>query len=164
MTISDALNILRPSGNTLDDLLTAFRTFAKTYHPDVNPDGQEMMKLGNLAREILEKSIGTWKVEERQDQDDKSIPLDLADMLAKIRGFQGVEREIRGIYLWVYGNTYPYRKFFKEFGFKWASVKKEWFYGANGTTPTTRKELTAEQQRAKFGSQKINNIGNYAIA
>jgi DnaJ-class molecular chaperone len=41
MTTQEALNILKPAGNTLDDLKTAKRDLAKKYHPDINPSGLE---------------------------------------------------------------------------------------------------------------------------
>jgi len=163
MTIKEAINILQPVEGSKEALKKAFCEFARKYHPDVNPVGLEMMKLGNLARELLEKNLGTWTVEEKQDESTLTIDQELADIIVKIKGFIGLEIEVRGVYLWVFGNTYPYKKYLKEYGFKWAPVKKEWFYAANGRKPRSRKEMSVEEQRRRYGSEKIN-VNAYVFA
>jgi hypothetical protein len=163
MTILEAVNILKPIGNTLEDLKKAFKVFAMTYHPDINPNGLEMMKLGNIAKELLEKTIGLWEPEKISETSTMSIDQELNDMINKVKRFHGIELELRGVYLWVYGNTYPYRKELNEYGFKWARVKKEWFYAANGRKPKTRREMSVEEQREKFGFQKII-VQSYVLA
>lgn len=150
MTIAEALNILRPKGNTEEALKKAFRAYALKYHPDVNPNGTEMMKLGNIANDLLTKTLGMWEVESEPEPtagepETMSIDQELLDMINKVKGFVGVELELRGVYLWVWGNTFTYKEYLKEYGFKWAKVKKEWYYAANGRKPRTRREMSADE-------------------
>ena len=54
-------------------------------------------------------------------------------MLQKIIHFTDITIEICGTFIWISGNSYPYRKELKEIGFKWASQKKQWYWFAGGT-------------------------------
>lgn len=87
------------------------------------------------------------------------MPIDqeLLEMIQKVKGFVGIEKELRGVYLWLWGNTKPYKDFLRENGFRWAPKKKEWFYAANGRRPQTRKEYTADEIRARYKSQRIED-------
>ena len=169
MTIAEALGILKPKGNTEEHLKKAFREFAMKYHPDVNPFGLEMMKLGNLANELLTKTLGVWQVkEESQEQNAQapesetlSIDEELIEILKKLRGLVGVEREVRGVYIWCFGNTYTYKNNLKEWGFKFAPKKKEWFYAANGRIPKRHhREFTSDEIREKYGCIRIKETIN----
>ena len=162
MTLIEALNILQPQGNNEEDVKNAFRAYALKYHPDRNggkTEFTEMMKLGNLACEMLMKNLGRWATEKKEPQTAKEMTIDqeLLDMINKVKGFVGVEKELRGVYLWVWGNTKPYKDVLKENGFRWAPKKKEWFYAANGRRPMTRREYTADEIRSKYQSQRIED-------
>lgn len=39
MTLHEAIKVIKPSGNSAEDLTAAYRLLAKKYHPDINPDG-----------------------------------------------------------------------------------------------------------------------------
>ena len=75
---------------------------------------------------------------------------DLVAMVEKVKLLsKGFTLEKRGVYLWIEGDTFPYRKELKELGLKWAPKKKKWFYDNDlnvrgGTT-------SEEEQREKYG-------------
>ena len=59
MQIKDAANILNLNGNvTPDDVKKAYRKAAMQYHPDRNPAGDEMMKVINVAFDLLKDFSG----------------------------------------------------------------------------------------------------------
>ena len=55
MTREQALNVLRPQGNSLDDLKIAYRQACKKYHPDINKasDAHDRFKEINEAAAVL---------------------------------------------------------------------------------------------------------------
>jgi len=58
MNIYDAAKILGLSGDiTPEQIKAAYREACKTYHPDINPVGEEMMKLVNAAYEAFKEQI-----------------------------------------------------------------------------------------------------------
>ena len=63
---------------------------------------------------------------------------------------------IRGVYIWVSGDTKQVRNQLKELGFKWARTKEEWFWKpasvAGGKWGRRREEETVETIESKYGS------------
>ena len=53
MNRTEALNILKPSGNDQESLKKAYRQASLKYHPDHNPDGLELMKLEPELRSAI---------------------------------------------------------------------------------------------------------------
>lgn len=159
MTIAEALNILDLQAATLDALAKAYHIAALKYHPDINPHGQEVMKVVNAARDMLKKTfpiwVDIWAEEHRKPETEQTQPIDqeLLEILQKIRFLHGVTREIRGVYLWIYGNTKTYKDALKDMGFKWAPKKCEWYYAPNGRKPRRKRgEWSREKIRETYGS------------
>lgn len=162
MNIQEALNILRPDGNTDEALKSAYRTACKKYHPDVNPDGLELMKLINAAYEFLKKNMSRWSFHQVNDD----IPIDeiLQEILSKIRHIPGIDLEICGTWLWVSGNTKPYKELFKEAGLRWAPKKFRWYWRPEGYRKRTRHVFDMDEIRATFGSQELETEPLEAVA
>ena len=106
MTIQEAMKVIKPQGNSKEDLQAAWRLLAKKYHPDLNPDGLEIMKAVNAAYNLLTEAIGKWSLRSFTDDGSPSIDEELAAIYAKIRHLVGVKLEVCGSWLWVTGDTF----------------------------------------------------------
>lgn len=76
-------------------------------------------------------------------------------MLQKIIFFEGITIEICGSWIWISGNTYQYRKQFKEIGFHWASKKKQWYWHSEDYIKKSHKTLSMEDIRNYYGSTEV---------
>ena len=123
---------------TLEQLRKAYKDLLKKYHPD-NGGSEEITKAINSEYEQLfkvlknrheSKTAGTESKTSSYENNKYSFEEDekLREILQKIIHFEGVTIEICGSWIWLSGNTYQYRKEFKEIGFKWASTKKQWYW------------------------------------
>lgn len=148
---------------TLEQLRKAYKDLLKQHHPD-NGGSEEIMKAINVEYEQLfkilknrheSKATGTesntsenvkWNFEE----DEK-----LREVLQKIINFEDISIEICGSWLWVSGNTYQYRKAFKELGFMWASTKKMWYWKPETYVKKSRKALSMDEIRDYYGSTEV---------
>ena len=153
MNRTEALNILKPSGNDQDSLKAAYRAACMKYHPDHNPDGLELMKLINLAMEFLTKNINKWNFD--QSNDDTPLTEQMQDLFDKIKHFVGIKSELCGTWLWLSGETWRYKKELKEYGFKWAGKKKQWYWSPPGFRKRTKKVFTMNEIRSKYGSVEL---------
>jgi len=153
MNIEQALNVLRPSGNTLDELKSAYRQACKKYHPDVNPNGLELMKVINLAYDFLKKNLNKWN--HSQQTNDKGIDEVLQDIFDKIKHFVNVKSEVCGSWLWLSGQTWRYKKELKELGFKWAPKKHQWYYRQGDYKKLSRHAWSMDEIRFRFGSIEL---------
>ncbi len=154
MNITEALNTIKPLGNTPDDLRSAYRAACKKYHPDVNPNGLEIMKAVNAAYSFLKKNLTKWN--HTQQTNDTSIPDILQAIFDKIKHFGNIEAEVCGSWLWVSGETWRYKKELKAAGLKWAAKKRQWYWSPAGYKKRSKRVFEMPEIRALFGSCELD--------
>ena len=156
--------------STLEDLRRQYKELLKKYHPD-NPQGST-----TATQEINAEYDRLFKVlkDKHESKSDKTADNTahkqtsynanmydwendkaLREILQKIINFDGIEIELVGVWLWVSGNTYRYKKELKEIGFKWASQKKQWYFHTDGYRKKSRKSLSMDDIRSYYGSTKV---------
>tara|TARA_R110001592_G_scaffold49685_1_gene154644 strand:- start:1915 stop:2403 length:489 start_codon:yes stop_codon:yes gene_type:complete len=155
MNIYDAAKILGLTG-TLNpqDTKTAYHAACKKYHPDINPVGEEMMKIINDAYDALKEYAGEMK-SEQTDYGDM-----LNDALNTISGLPALVIEICGSWVWITGETREHKDMLKEAGFKWAAKKKAWYFRPEEFSSRSKGTKSLEEIRAKYGSQKPHRTNN----
>jgi len=79
----------------------------------------------------------------------------LREALQKIINFDGVNIEIVGQWIWISGNTFAYKKEFKEAGFKWAKNKCAWYFHTEIFRKKSRKKLSMDDIRNYYGSVTV---------
>ena len=75
--------------------------------------------------------------------------------MQKIINFANINIEIVGCWLWVDGDTYPYRNDLKEIGFKWASEKKKWYFHTDPFRKRSKRKLSMDDIRNLYGSTEV---------
>jgi len=75
-------------------------------------------------------------------------------MLNKIINFHGVTIEIIGNWIWCF-SSYEYRKELKEYGFKYASQKKAWYWHSEAFRKKSHKSLSLNDIRNYYGSTEV---------
>lgn len=155
MTTKEAVNVLKPEGNTEADLKKAYREAAKKYHPDlVGEIGLKMMQAINQAYETLRKA-DHWTCEEATNEDILDVILNLWN---KISTLPGIEGEICGTWLWISGDTRTYKNKLKSFKCKWAPKKKLWYWRPESYKKTKRsRPCTMDTIRKNYGSVDLES-------
>lgn len=140
---------------TVEELKKHYRELSKQYHPDINPEGLEIMKTINNEFEELFNIIN--KSEETAKQ--------FIDIINNIIDLD-ITIEIIGSWIWLSGNTYNYKDIIKENGFRWASKKKMWYYNPDESyKKRSKKELSIEDIKSKYGFETIKKANPvYQIA
>lgn len=162
MTTTEALNVLKPSGNTQGSLKSAYRQACKRYHPDVNPNGLELMKVINAAYAYLRKNMGTWDC--NQQTSDISITEKMQAIFDKIKHLAEIQAEVCGSWLWVSGNTYPHKGVLKQAGLFWAKKKQQWYWRPAEYAKRGKKVFSMDQIRLTYGSVELRQEPVRAIA
>lgn len=155
MNMQEALNIIRPAGNTDDDLKRSYRMQCKRYHPDVNLDGLELMKLINCAYEFLKLHINKW----HHQNINHDTPIDeiLQGIINKIKHFPDISLEICGTWLWVSGTTKPVKDSLKEAGLRYAPKKYMWYWRPEGYKKRGKKVYSIDEIRSKYGTDEVES-------
>ena len=128
--------------STLEQLRKQYKDLLKKHHPDNGGNVADMQeinaeydKLFKILKDRHESkatgnadSQGTKQSDYSRNMYDWENDKALREVLEKIINFNGIDIEIAGQWIWISGNTYTYKKELKEFGFKWASQKKQWYW------------------------------------
>lgn len=129
---------------TVEELKNHYRELSKKYHPDLNPEGLEIMKKINNEYEALFNIINTTEETAKE----------FIDIISNIINLD-ITIEIIGSWIWVSGNTFSCKDTLKENGFKWASKKKMWYFNPDKNyKKRSKKELTITE---------IKNIFDYEV-
>ena len=155
---------------TLDELRKQYRDLLKKYHPD-NGGSEEITKEINREYESLFKILkdkhtrqqnsgadgntGDNKASYENMKYDFSEDSMLREMLQKVINFSDITIEIIGNWLWIGGNTYPYRKDLKDLGFKFAGKKKCWYWHSESFRKRSHKVLSMDDIRSYYGSTQV---------
>jgi hypothetical protein len=164
MNIYDAAKILSLSGTLTPELVkAAYRQACKKYHPDINPAGEEMMKVVNAAFAVLKDHSG--EIKEEQSKYGEQFNTALNSIIA----LDGLIIEICGVWIWVTGDTRKHKDHLKQAGFKWASKKKAWHFRPDNHRSFSRGQTSLDEIRVKYGSKKpkgqgFNRIGRFSHA
>lgn len=140
---------------TLEEVKKLYRDLAKRFHPDKGGDLEQMKKLNTdydfINAKIL--SSGCFTDEEREKEEELNEVY--REKINVLSGFEGLNIELVGCWLWVTGNTFQAKGTLKENGFLWASKKFAWFFRTDENKCKSRSKLSLEEIRNKYGSTVI---------
>lgn len=152
---------------TLDALKERYKTLAKTYHPDINPDaGDEIMQQINAQYDEMVKRLsrvaadGRTEATEQEARNAATMAQAYRDVIAQIIHLAGLNIELCGAWLWISGETYANREALKTAGCCYASKKKMWYWRPDeAACHRSRRNTTMTDIRIKYGSERIKSGG-----
>lgn len=152
---------------TLEELRRQYKELLKKYHPDNTNGSTAATQEINAEYDILFKTLKN-RHENKTDTTDTTYNANLdkalREILEKIINFEGINIEICGSWLWISGNTYTYKNTLKALNFKWANQKKMWYWHSEDYVKRTRKTVSMDFIREKYGSQEIQTQRQACLA
>lgn len=150
--------------NTMEELRREYRRLAKLHHPDTGGNTEDMKQI-NAEYERLFAILSRQEAQERPqgEQEYKDTTEDKAAEDKAIRAvldaLAGIDAdvEIIGSWVWVTRGSFQNKELLKALHFRYASRKRAWYFHADEYHRRSKKEVTLEQIREKYGSQKVNN-------
>ena len=138
---------------TLEEVKILYKQLALKHHPDrEGGNTQTMQEINGEYQSIIKNP--SFKFEE-QTEDQKADFIKYPEIINKIVKFNSVEIELIGDWIWISGNTYPYRAELKKMGFFFAHKKVMWYYRPAEYKSSNHKPKSIEEIRNKYGSEKI---------
>ena len=152
--------------STLEELRKQYKELLKLHHPDNGGNVSEMQEINaeydRLFKILKDQHENNYSSDNSSAENNYSnMKYDFAEdeklreMLNKIIHFDSIDIELVGAWIWVSGSTYACRKELKEFGFKWASQKKMWYWHSESFRKKSRKTLSMDDIRNYYGSTKV---------
>ena len=152
--------------STLEELRKQYKELLKLHHPDNGGNVSEMQEINaeydRLFKILKDQHENNYSSDNSSAENNYSnMKYDFAEdeklreMLNKIIHFDSIDIELVGAWIWVSGSTYACRKELKEFGFKWASQKKMWYWHSESFRKKSRKTLSMDDISNYYGSTKV---------
>lgn len=143
---------------TAEELKKEYRTLAKQLHPDLGGDTEEFKIMQNDYEIMWErlKNIHTNSKGETYTKETKETPREFINIINVLTSLKDIEVEICGSWVWVSGNTKIHKEVLKDLKFRYAHKKQAWYFHSEPYKKRSKRELTLDEIRELFGSQKYN--------
>ena len=144
--------------HTAEDVKKQYRENAKKYHPDLGGNAEDFKAMRKEYECLWERIKKVHRNAEGKtyEKETTETPEEFAHIIDTLVKLQGVTVELCGSWIWCSGNTQQYKDTLKELHFKWAYKKKAWYYHTEPYKKKSRRELTLDEIRDMFGSQRYN--------
>ena len=147
---------------TLDEAKSLYRRLARQHHPDMGGSTATMQAI-NAEYAFFQANYTRTSERTRQQQahaEGKKTAADYHDLDEVIETLRvkieailnmGLEAELCGLWVWVFGDTRPHKDEIKAAGFRWAPDKKLWYFPGVPSFNRTRRSM--DEIRNMHGSQ-----------
>lgn len=146
---------------TLEELKKAYKKLALKLHPDCGGSDEEMAQLNNEYDDLFEKLKNTHKNKdgETYTKETTETPEQFKDIINKLFNLKmdGVVIEVVGTFIWLTGNTKPYKDEIKRLEFRYSPKKYAWYKAPKDYKKRSRKNYDMNTIRGMYGSQKVKS-------
>lgn len=151
---------------SIEDIKKLYKQLCKQYHPDLNKDDTtEIMKQINAE---YETAFNRFKnIHESADDNTKTYTssketsetaAEFMVIINKLIVLDGIQIDLIHRWIWLSGNTYPYKETIKALGFKWCSNKKMWAYHKAEDATHSRSKMTIDDIKNKYGCETFKGV------
>lgn len=149
---------------TIEDAKELYKKLCREYHPDLNEsDTTETMKSINNEFEQVFKTLKNKHraettdstADSRENETTAETPAEFMHIINGLIHCEGVQIDLVGRWVWLTGNTYPYKDIVKGLGFRYASKKKAWYWHSAEDSCKSRKCLSLDEIKNKYGCKSF---------
>lgn len=136
-----------------------YHQLVKRYHTDNGGDTETIQRINAEFTEWWKSHKNIHYSEEKHSEYTKETSEtaeDFIEIIRKLSALSGVTIEICGSWIWIGGNTYPYREQLHEFNCYWSKKKHLWYWAGEDFKKSNRrtgKDMT--YIRSVYGSEVV---------
>ena len=143
-----------PKPTTCEELKRAYRELTLEYHPDATgrDTNAEMAQINEEYKALFPKlkDIHTTLKGETYEKENPETPEAFIELINELIKYEGTLIEILGSFVWVTGQTKPYKDLLKDLGFKYAPKKQAWYLAPADYHKQSKRHYSLEEIRSKY--------------
>jgi hypothetical protein len=130
----------------LNEAKKIYKRLAKSLHPDIGGSDEEFKILNQVYNNSIEHKI--------YFSSETKFDIELEKIISQILHYEDITIEVVGSWIWLSGDTKSIKDKLKELGFRWARVKKMWYYGEKIRNGGNTKSM--DDIKSKYGCTVVN--------
>ena len=148
-----------PAPETAEELKKKYRELVFKHHPDQGGNTEDMKKVNAEHKKLFAKvgHIHTNSKGERYEKAPNETAEQFVEIMNTLIRFERVLIEICGTFIWVSGDTKPYKEQLKEMGFRWSANKLNWYLAPKDFRKRSQRDFSMSDIRDMFGSETVEN-------
>ena len=150
--------------NTLDEVKAAYKKLAFEHHPDRGGDTASMQAINAEYAFVTAKLLKGANLSEEETEQQIKFSEEYRNIIEQIAHLPGILIELVGLWIWVTGDTYAFRKELKNAGLFFAPKKKAWYYRSEDLKELRGSRKSLDEIRSKYGSEVIRGEAKKTIA
>ena len=154
--LQNAVNVfsLENGQYTLADIKQIYRKLASVNHPDKGGNTETMQLINTAFEELCKFFTSNSTLDINQDEaNTNSINF---EFIQTLKTMVRVTIVVCGYWVWLSGDTFPYKDKIKELGFKFSGAKKSWYWSPTiDTSSFKRGSKSMKNIRKQYGSTII---------
>ena len=157
-----------PTPETLEELKSMYRKLAMLHHPDRGGDTETMKAVNAEYDELFPKLKNVHKNKDGETYTARQESAETADqfktLIDELMRMDDIVIEIIGCFIWITGETKPYKDQLKALKFQWHSKKVAWYLKPEDYRKRSHKDYDLDTIRAMYGtSGQVNSRGTTKI-
>lgn len=145
-----------PKPNTLEELKAQYRKLVFVHHPDKGGSTEAMQAVNQEYDLLFTRLKDVHQTKDGETYTARQTTAETADqfkdLINELMKMESIEIEIIGCFVWVTGNTKPYKEKLKDLKFQWHSKKTAWYLKPENYKRKSRKEYDLEEIREMYGT------------
>jgi len=141
---------------TLEELKKQYRELAKEHHPDNGGNTATMQAINAEYEKLFEKLKNTHATHDgttyTTEKDNPETAEQFIELISELMKMDNITIEIIGCFVWVSGETKPYKEKLKELKFRWHSKKLCWYLKPEDYKRRSHKDYSLDEIRSMYGT------------
>jgi len=139
---------------TAEELKKEYHKLCKQLHPDNGGDENEFKDMQAEFKKAWDKlkNIHVNKEGETYSSETTETAEDFMNIINRVITFENVLVELCGSWLWISGDTKPYKEELKNMGARWSHNKNCWYYHTEPYKRYHNKNYSLDDIRLMYGS------------
>lgn len=152
---------------TVEELKRQFRHLVKKYHPDMGGNAEDMKRINFEYEQLLRRVGNIHETKDGNVWEDNKGPTDrftcdigdlddgFREVIIEVMKMTGIEILLVGSWVWLEGNTRPWKDALKKIGYKWSAQRQKWYWHKADYKRRHASKASFDEICAYYGVQSV---------